>query len=115
MLHSTQLVLGATLAVTATAVCAVALVGWLRPPISRLWLDRAALLGVGVAVLAVLAGGLAVATGSWPADPLHFLYAVVAVLTLPIARAWGEAPRPGPMLVGGLVLLGVILRLFQTA
>ena len=114
MLQTAQLVLGWLLGVSGIATCVVALAGCVRPPMSRLWLDRAVLLGVGVALVAAVAGALALVTGHGPGDPLHFVYAVVAVLALPIARAWGDAPRPGPMLIGGIALLGVTLRLFQT-
>jgi hypothetical protein len=114
MLQSAQLALGLIVGAIAVATSAIAVAGWLRPPMSRLWLDRAVLAGTGAALVAALTGALAFATATGPGDPLHFVYAIVAVAALPIARAWGSAPRPGPMLVGGLVLLGVTVRLFQT-
>ncbi len=114
MLQSAQLVLGWILGACAVATCAIAAAGWVRPPMSRLWLDRAVLVGVGAALIAVVVGAIAGLTGPGPEDPLHLLYAALAVAILPVARAWGDAPRPGAMLLGGLALLGVTLRLFQT-
>ena len=115
MLQSAQIGLGWLLGAMSLGTCLVAAAGWFRPPMSRTWLDRAVLVGTGTALVAALVGGLAFLTASGPGDPLHVLYAVLAVVALPVARAWGDAPRPGPMLLGGLVLLGVTVRLFQTA
>jgi hypothetical protein len=55
-------------------------------------------------------------TGGHPNDPLHLLYAVVALLVLPLARFWGrlEHHRALVLGVGGLVLAALVLRLFQT-
>lgn len=114
MLQSAQLALGWILGAIAVATCCVALVGWLRPPLSRLWLDRTVLGGAGVALLAALVGAIAGITGPGPEDPLHLVYAGLAVLVLPIGRAWGDEPRPGPMLLAGVALIGITLRLFQT-
>jgi hypothetical protein len=99
------------------AVTLVAALGWVRPPINRLWLDRTILLAEAAIVLGVLSGGTVLAAGSRPTDPLHYLYAAIALLALPVVRAWGgplAGRRPGVMLLGSLVLLGVTLRLFQT-
>ncbi len=115
MLQSAQLTLAWLLAAVAVGICLVALAGWRRPPLSRVWLDRLVLAGIAVSSIAAVLGALAFVIGDRPDDPLHFLYAVVSVAALPVARAWGESgPRPGVMLLGGLVLLGVTLRLFQT-
>ncbi len=115
MLQLAQLTLAWLLAAAAGGVCIIALAGWLRPPMSRRWLDRLVLAGLAISSLAAVLGLIAFVGGDHPDDPLHFLYAVVAVAALPVARAWGQSgPRPGVMLLGGLVLLGVTLRLFQT-
>jgi hypothetical protein len=114
IVETAQLILGWALGAVALGVGAIALLGWLRPPMSKRWLDRGVLAGSGVALLAAAIGAIAVLTGHWPADSLHLLYAGIAVLALPVARAWGDEPRPGPMLLGGLVLLGIAVRLFQT-
>ena len=64
-----------------------------------------------------IASGLVVLlTGGHPADPLHFLYAVAALLVLPVVRFWGrlERHRAAVLGVGGGLLAALVLRLFQT-
>ena len=94
---------------------AVALVGVLTERYPRIALDRlvlAALLAVPVASLTGLPG-----LGTL-GDPLHILYAGVALVALPAARylARSGAPRRRAtwMLLGALVMCGVVARLFLT-
>lgn len=73
---------------------------------------------VVAAVLAALVGGLLLISGPGPSDPLHLLYGALAVAALPGAAlvANGRPPREQAIvvLVGTVVLLIVVLRLFQT-
>lgn len=90
----------------------------------RFAVDRALLLVVALVALALIAGLLVAAGGDRPADPLHFLYGLVALLALPGGRALGgRLSVPGPAgrsrraawnAVAAAVLLGVGLRLLQT-
>ncbi len=78
------------------------------------------LLGVVVlvALVAALLGLLLLATGSAPADPLHLVYGVIAVTALPVAAALATGRRARTqsvaLLLGGLVEIGVLVRLIQT-
>src|SRR5207253_7391202 len=58
------------------------------------WLDRGLLLSAAGALVAILSGGLLLATGARPADPLHFVYAV-AELVVPLGARY--LVRPGRM------------------
>lgn len=53
-----------------------------------------------------------------PRDPLHLLYAVAAAVALPLAASFarGGSPRERGVatLLGAVVVVGVIVRLFQT-
>jgi hypothetical protein len=84
----------------------------------RVWLDRAVLVQAVAALVAVGSGLLVLASGARPADPLHFLYAVVlAGFALTVRAAAGTRPtrRVGGWLVlGSLVLGGVLVRAFMT-
>ena len=89
---------------------------------ARVWLDRLVLGLIAVVAANIALGGLVVilAPGgrSGPADPLHLVYAVAALLALPVARF--EVERRGSTRVGwwvcagGVVTLGVLLRLWAT-
>ncbi len=90
----------------------------------RFVVDRLILLNVAVILANVLAGALLAAGGARPADPLHLLYGVAAVVVLPLGRTLGG--RPGPIgrpsrvrrdawvLAAALVLLGIEVRLVTT-
>ncbi len=65
------------------------------------------------------AGGLGLIVGGGrPAEILHFVYSVVALGTLPVADSLSRRASPRgraiASLVGALVALAVIARLFQT-
>src|SRR5947209_1188445 len=83
-----------------------------EPPLLRP-LERAF---AGLIGLQLIVGLLDLATGHRPHDPLHFLYAGLALLTLPVARAFGR--RRGQVafyrLIGAVLLLGILFRLFTT-
>jgi hypothetical protein len=89
---------------------------------ARLWLDRFVLAVPALVAINVALGGLVaiLAAGgpTGPADPLHFVYALVALLVVPVARL--EAMRRHSTRVGwwvcagGLVTLGALLRLWAT-
>jgi hypothetical protein len=104
-------------AIGALAVAAVGVLGIIRPPLNRFWLDRLLLVAEAAIVLAIASGGVLFVAGERPGDLLHLLYGVLALMALPVARAWGgprAGRRPGVMLLGAAVLLGVLLRLWQT-
>lgn len=73
---------------------------------------------VAAALLSALVGVPLLAGGPGPSDPLHLLYGALAVAALPGAAlvALGRPPRERAivMLIGTVVLLIVVLRLFQT-
>jgi hypothetical protein len=85
--------------------------------------DRAVLAVLGGVFAAGLVGAILLVTGSRPADPLHYLYGPAALIVLPVAIWIGtRATRSGSSrgrrdvwtAVGGLALLGIVLRLFAT-
>jgi hypothetical protein len=85
--------------------------------------DRAVLAVLGSVLAAGLIGAVLVVMGSRPADPLHFVYGPAALIALPAAIWVGaRGTRVGSSRVrrdvwtagGGLVLLGIVLRLFAT-
>jgi hypothetical protein len=84
--------------------------------------DRAVLVVLGMALAAGLIGAVLIAVGSRPADPLHYVYGPAALIALPVAIWVGARATPAGSRVrrdvwtagGGLVLLGVMLRLFAT-
>jgi hypothetical protein len=85
--------------------------------------DRAVLAVLGSVIAAGLIGAILLVTGARPADPLHFVYGPAALIALPVAIWVGaRGTRVGSPRVrrdvwtagGGLVLLGIVLRLFAT-
>lgn len=100
-------------AVFAVAGASSALVG--RAFTAVEWLRRAA---IGVALIAVLAGGLAYLAGARPSELLHLLYAVALLGIVPLGVTFAtEAPptaRAG--VLSGAAAIGLILawRLFAT-
>ena len=89
----------------------------------RFVVDRAVLGVLLVLAAAGLAGLAMLMTGSQPADPLHLVYGPAAIVCLPIAIWIGARPSGGSAsrlrrdvwtAGGGIVLLGLALRLFGT-
>ena len=73
---------------------------------------------VSLVVVGAASGLLMVAAGSRPADGLHFLYALIAIAIIPLARSFlGRMRGRGPttLLLAAFVVLGaVVYRLFTT-
>lgn len=114
-LHAWIAVASAVLAALMVVVGALDGAGVVR---ARAWLDRLAVALFAALVLVVLLGpGIVVGLGG-PADPLHFLYAAVALAAVPLARL--VATRRGSvragwwMAAGGLVTLGMLALLWQS-
>ncbi|HET7471805.1 MAG TPA: hypothetical protein VFJ71_01650 [Candidatus Limnocylindrales bacterium] len=91
----------------------------------RFAVDRAVIAAEGVIAVAALIGLAIVAGGSRPADALHLLYGVLAVVALPLGWLIGGRATPGavtpPRLrrdtwigVAAAILLAIELRLFLT-
>ena len=82
------------------------------------WVERLELALVLILIIASAGGlGLLVA-GSGPHEPLHFLYAVLAIGCMPVAQSLlrNASPRRRALVtaVAALVALVLIGRLFQT-
>jgi hypothetical protein len=101
----------------AAAVVAVVVVSgaWLGRP-GRFARDRGILAATVLVAFAIASGALILVLGGRPADPLHFLYALVAILALPVARFWGVLARRRALAVGcgALILVVLVVRLWQT-
>jgi hypothetical protein len=98
-------------------VVVAAMLGRARGKMSRFAIDRLILAAEAAVALAIITGLLEVAGGSLPGDQLHAVYAAVALVGLPIGRGWrgiSSGPAPVPLIVAGLVVLGVLVRLAQT-
>lgn len=71
-----------------------------------------------VAVALALGPLLVVGRGAWPSDPLHLVYAGVALLAMPVLRLEAMRRRSARVgwwvCAGGLVTLGALLRLWAT-
>lgn len=72
-----------------------------------------------IALVVTVAGGLGLlAGGGRPREILHFVYAIVALGAVPVAdsmaRRAGPRQRGIASLIGALVALVVVARLFQT-
>jgi hypothetical protein len=78
----------------------------------------ALILAEGVAVLQSLIGLVLLLMGHRPHDNLHYLYGVLAVITLPAAYAYGNraSERRDSLIFGlaGLFLAGIAIRNFGT-
>jgi hypothetical protein len=112
-----HLILAWLSALLAAVVLALVIAGGLRQAMPRFAIDRAILATEASVGLALLSGLFQLATSAGPADGLHFVYAAVALLALPIGRAWRgmePGPRPWPLTIAAIVLLGVLIRLAQT-
>jgi hypothetical protein len=89
----------------------------------RFAVDRAVLAELLLIAAAGLVGIARLVAGSQPADPLHLVYGPAAILCLPIAIVIGIRTTPGRAsrlrrdawtAGGGIVLVGLGLRLFAT-
>lgn len=73
---------------------------------------------VSLLIVASASGVLLLITGSSPSDPLHLLYAGVAIAVIPLARSFrGQAShrRTALLALAAFVVLGAIIyRLFTT-
>lgn len=78
--------------------------------------DRTILVALALVAVAIVSGLVILLTGGRPSDPLHLVYAVVALLILPLMRFWGRLERHRTIALGagGVVLAALVLRLFQT-
>jgi hypothetical protein len=114
-LHVVSAVIAAVLAVALGVACAASLV---TGRTLHLTIDRLILAELAVVAVAIADGVLLLATGHQPTDPLHLLYALLALGILPLARfslpTIRETRRRWLVLVGGAVLVGLIVRLWQT-
>jgi hypothetical protein len=86
-------------------------------------LDRAVLVVLGSVLSAGLVGAISLLAGSRPADPLHLVYGPAALIALPVAILMGargmradssRLRRDVWTAGGGIVLLGILLRLVAT-
>ena len=104
------------MAVIGVAVVAVA-IGWDRfgRP-GRPAVDRAILVAIVAALVAIGAGLLLLVTGGRPADALHFVYAGRRSSRCPSrgSRACSRAGGALAVVVGALVLVALVVRLAQT-
>lgn len=74
---------------------------------------------VSLLVLGAASGLIMVASGLNPAEPLHLLYAAIAIVAIPAARSFvgRGGPRAQPVAItAAFVVLGfMVYRLFSTA
>lgn len=91
----------------------------------RFAVDRLVLIVLAAVGVAALQGLAVLATGARPGEPLHVLYAVLALVALPVAWALGGRAAAGArsgerrrrdawVAVSAVVMLGIELRLFLT-
>ena len=102
----------------AIGVALAALTGSLSGRSVRRLTDRLILAALVAVAVAIASGLLLLVTGHSPTDPLHLLYAVVALAALPVARfavPSVRSERRGWIVAGGgLILIGLMVRLLQT-
>jgi hypothetical protein len=95
-----------------------AVLGLAAPQRLRVWLDRAILAALIALAISLLSGLPLIVLAGGPADPLHFLYALVAPAVGAGARYLGHnvdvRRRAIYMTVAAIALLGVVYRLFAT-
>ncbi len=119
MLTQLHLALFALTVLAAAVLLVVAVAGLVSGRYSRLWVDRLILVGLGGVALTTVVGPALILSGEQPSDGLHFLYAAVALLALPVGRAVSGSMktarrRGAAVVVAAVVLLGVLLRLYMT-
>lgn len=101
----------------ALALCVVAVVTAAGRTASYRALDAAILAQIATTGAAAIAGVVLPLAGFTVRDPLHVLYAAVALGAAPVGRyaGRGDARRIGRYaVVAGVVVLGSMLRLFMT-
>ena len=121
-LHVGSAILAAVSGLAVAVIAVLALATGARSGVARASnrrsLDRAILGALAGLAVGALTGLWQLAAGSHPADPLHYLYAVVAVLILPAARfggsGWWDRNRGRVVVLGGLILVALVMRLYQT-
>ncbi|MHB8959071.1 MAG: hypothetical protein ACYDAN_05535 [Candidatus Limnocylindrales bacterium] len=103
-------------AAAALVLLVIVVVGAARHRPVRFAADRAILLALALVGLGIVSGLIVLLTGGAPSDPLHFVYAVVALAVLPVVRFWDRLARRRALAlaVGAVVLAALMLRLFQT-
>jgi hypothetical protein len=116
MVVTIHLLAALLVAVSGVAVMAVVVVGRVLGRDVRFALDRAILAALALVMIGIVLGLVILVTGGRPADPLHLLYAAVSLVVLPIARFWDRLARRRPLAIGigGLIVVGLVFRLFQT-
>jgi hypothetical protein len=122
VVHAWLAVAAGVVAALAAVLGAMAGLGIARGRAMRLWLDRAVLALLVVVAANVALGGLVAILGAGgragPADPLHFVYAVVALLVVPVLRLEAMRRRSARVgwwvCAGAIVTLGALLRLWAT-
>jgi hypothetical protein len=85
---------------------------------ARHWIDRAILVQLACAAATIAVGLVLPIIGTGPRDGLHFVYAVVTLGGLPVAR-YAVREKTGPRFAGwialaALVVIGASLRSFMT-
>jgi len=103
-------------AAAALALVLVIVVGAARHRPVRFASDRVILVALVLVALGIGTGFVVFAPGGTPKDPLHFVYALVALAILPAVRFWDRLARRRALAVsiGAVVLAALVLRLFQT-
>jgi hypothetical protein len=85
---------------------------------SHLLLDRGILVQLATFAVAAVSGLAFPIGGRLPADPLHFVYAIVGFVVAPAVRAWtrraDDRTKGRWQVVAAAVVLGAVLRLFMT-
>lgn len=116
MLVTLHLVVAILAAACGAVVSGVVVAGALLHREVRFALDRAILAALALVATGVVLGLVILATGGRPGDPLHLLYAGVALIVLPVVRFWHSLARYRALAtgIGGIVLAALVLRLFQT-
>jgi hypothetical protein len=112
-----HLVLAILTAIGTGSVAILAIAQWRLGRHGVLVLDRAILVTLAIVGAGGLTGIAVAVTEGGPTDPLHLLYGLLAFASIPIARSLraGDDRRiGGSVLVGALIALGAVLRLFMT-